>query len=458
MLSSSLSPRAKSFLLGPLSKVPFNSERCQHTFAQLCVLCAGPSSLNSTAHARSKQEGPSAEFRLPPFAPPGPLYPFQVELVEQLLGFSREGNRFVSLLALPTGAGKTRTALSFVLEWFSSSLKPRQVLWFAPTLELLEQASKTLETLWFDGIRRRGVSVFRRYIGSPKAKGSDHTVTFATVQSLLSALRRGLSMADIELAVYDEAHQAAAPATSELVSQLGEQSGTSVLGLSATPGRVAPAETQTLSALFGRSLVTPRSLRPNAIRALQQAGVLSHLSFRTLPVAVDLVGQKRVGSRAMGGRVMQSLELDTQRFATCVDAIKELCEAGHRTLVFTSTIAHSCAIAAACIGHGLPASAISGSMHATERVRTLELFSNGSLRILCSSRLLSQGYDLPALDAIVLTVPVASPILFEQMVGRVSRGPASGGTETGLVVDIDDHLALHGLPQSYHRFEDYEWG
>ena len=88
---------------------------------------------------------------------------------------------------------------------------------------------------------------------------------------------------------------------------------------------------------------------------------------------------------------------------------------------------------------------------------TLRDFERGGLSIVLNKALLATGYDCPAIGHVILATPVRSAIMFEQVVGRASRGPLVGGNAHSTVWQFEDHLAMHGLPQSYHRYADYDW-
>ena len=67
------------------------------------------------------------------------------------------------------------------------------------------------------------------------------------------------------------------------------------------------------------------------------------------------------------------------------------------------------------------------------------------------------GYDCPAVSNVVLTMPIGSVTLFEQLVGRASRGPATGGTAQSKIWQLDDHLTIHDYPKSYSRYREFDW-
>jgi superfamily II DNA or RNA helicase len=67
-------------------------------------------------------------------------------------------------------------------------------------------------------------------------------------------------------------------------------------------------------------------------------------------------------------------------------------------------------------------------------------FQEGRIRVLTNYGVLTQGFDNPKVNVVYVTRPVFSAAAYLQMVGRGLRGPANGGTENCLIVDIDDNL------------------
>jgi superfamily II DNA or RNA helicase len=67
---------------------------------------------------------------------------------------------------------------------------------------------------------------------------------------------------------------------------------------------------------------------------------------------------------------------------------------------------------------------------------------------------LTTGFDAPLVRAVVIGRPTASPILYEQMIGRGMRGPSFGGTEECLVIDVEDNIKFGGQ-MAYQRYAEY---
>jgi superfamily II DNA or RNA helicase len=87
----------------------------------------------------------------------------------------------------------------------------------------------------------------------------------------------------------------------------------------------------------------------------------------------------------------------------------------------------------------------------------LERFAAGQISVLLNKNILATGYDCKSITDVVLATPVRSAVLWEQIVGRVSRGPAVGGTDVGVVWEIDDHRRMHGELLSYARYLGELW-
>lgn len=95
--------------------------------------------------------------------------------------------------------------------------------------------------------------------------------------------------------------------------------------------------------------------------------------------------------------------------------------ADRRTLVFTPTVAFAEEVAAEFVGRGVPAGVVTGAMDIDTRRATLAAFSRGDLQVLANCAVLTEGYDEPRVDCVVVARPTKSRGLYVQMVGRGTR-------------------------------------
>src|SRR5262249_37003944 len=152
----------------------------------------------------------------------------------------------------------------------------------APSRELLDQAFVELRMLWRDFASAPDLELNRCHVLGMVPRASKAAVYFSTPQMLVSrAARRYRDVPPFDLIVFDEAHHAGAPTFGRVFEELRSHrdSRAAALGLSATPGRRDEPETESLTRLFNRRLVTSQLLRPNALETLQKRGILSHLEF-----------------------------------------------------------------------------------------------------------------------------------------------------------------------------------
>ena len=112
---------------------------------------------------------------------------------------------------------------------------------------------------------------------------------------------------------------------------------------------------------------------------------------------------------------------------------KEL-NSGKRVLVFGCSVDHSRYLNSVllylkAIGERVFPGHIDGNTNLSKREALLKKFISGELNVLCNYGVLSTGFDAPKTDAVMITRPTTSPVLYSQMIGRGLRGPIIGGTE-----------------------------
>jgi len=103
--------------------------------------------------------------------------------------------------------------------------------------------------------------------------------------------------------------------------------------------------------------------------------------------------------------------------------------------------------------NGVPAVSISGNTDPGARRFYIEQFRAGTLRVLTNYAVLTQGFDAPAVRAIVVARPTYSPNLYQQMIGRGLRGPLNQGTNECLIVNVRDNISQYGERLAFTQFE-----
>ena len=384
---------------------------------------------------------------------PVPL-PYQSELLDGTVG-AAEKRQTTGLLALPTGAGKTVTAAWIGLRLLASAPRSEhfsRCVWLAPQKELLYQAAEAFERAWWSGNGPDSLDL--RVLESSRdfAVTERPGVLFLTPQMGLR-IRDRLARAPYDCLFFDEAHHAAGNAFADLWVYLREALKPRLaLGLSATPYRATTEQDLELRHAFDGRILTARSLGNRPVETLVQERVLAEPEFRQIPGVASYL-------RAEGPedqRKLQTLVTDPERWAATVLCLREL-ELG-RCVVFCLSRSHGTMLTKHLRREGVSAEYVDGRTKDSERLAIFERFRDGDTRVLVSVSLLIEGVDCPAAEAALLTYPTASPTRLRQMIGRVLRGPAMGGTDKARIWAFEGNqawLSRHSLETDY-RFAGWD--
>lgn len=378
------------------------------------------------------------------------------------------------LLHMPTGAGKTRTAMHIVADHLRQR-RSATVYWLATSEELCEQAVSEFRAIWSHA-GSHAVEVVRawgRHSASREALCAGVSkVVVAGLSKLYSATARDPALlaylaVGATLVVFDEAHQAIAPTYRAVVDGLlARNQEVQLLGLTATPGRSwnDPAADALLARYFNESKITlsipgydsPINYlidegylaRPNFTRLISSAGVsLTQSEIDNIAIALDVPESVRHRLAASDVRNIQ-----------IVRCCERLLRSHKRVLLFGATVAHSDILAAVLKMNGHQAHSISGATPSAERARLVNwyLSTDDSPKILCNYGVLTTGFDAPKTSAVVIARPTTSLVLYSQMVGRGLRGLQAGGNrEAEIVTVIDPSIPGFGdVADAFANWED----
>ena len=386
--------------------------------------------------------------------------------VEVLL--SQEPRRV--LLHMPTGSGKTRTAMNIVANYLRGRDKG-VVVWLAHSEELCEQAAEEFTKAW-ESLGSRPLSLVR-YWGAHDAdvRAVHDGVVIAGLRKAYATLvrddlqLRALAAKD-PFVVMDEAHQAIARTYRLLIDLLMRPGGDSqLLGLSATPGRTwnDPDADRELSQFFGSRKVSLRIPGfDNPVSYLIDAGYLARPTYRFVESAsgVTLSDQevrKLSETFELPATVLERLAADQQRNLLIVHHAEDLLRRHRRVILFAASVQQSDLLAAVLAARGHRASSIT-SKSGAERGETITAFKDDEEvpKILCNFGVLTTGFDAPKTSAALISRPTSSLVLYSQMVGRAMRGTSAGGNAScEIVTVVDPRLPGFGsVMQAFTNWED----
>jgi len=334
------------------------------------------------------------------------------------------------LLHLPTGSGKTVIA-TLIIERLLPLIDSGKVLFIAHRRELLDQTAEKLR----QHLPGLAISIDQ---GERRADPSAQVI-IASIQSL--SQRKGAYRPDLfSVIICDESHRALAPSWVEVIEHFndGRDGDALLLGMTATPRR-----TDGRSALDVFDLVAYEIAKPE----LQDLGYLVPIQYWGVKAALSLDRVKRSGSDFQVGAL--SAVMDTPPVRALTLRAWEGKANGHKTLVFCASVQHAHRLAADFTSRGHRTEVIDGRTKNREEV--LDQFRRGDIDLLLNYGVLTEGFDDPSIQCVLLARPTTSPLVYNQCLGRGLR-PAPNKTHC-TVIDIIDR-STHQLQYGANQLAD----
>ena len=347
------------------------------------------------------------------------LRDYQERAVRCTLSRVRRGRRRL-YIELPTGTGKSVVLASIA----KAALARGRVLAVAHRRELITQLAGTME--YVTGQAAGVVMAARDEVDAPILVGSIQTLQGRRLARVLDADRE-----DITLLLIDEAHHATnRNAYAALIARLETAyPGVAVVGCTATPYRMDKHRMQDLlpTCAFARTL--PDMQRDGWLCPLDwRPIVLDGFNLSDLPTTMLGDGEEDYAPHELAEELNQE-----DHVRAVVDSTATLIS-GRQTLVFGVNVAHAQALAEEYRARGFRAATIWGEMPAKDRTATLDAWRAGDIQVVSNCAVLTEGFDFPAISALVMARPTMSPGLYSQMLGRGTRTDA--GKDDCLVLDV----------------------
>jgi superfamily II DNA or RNA helicase len=359
------------------------------------------------------------------------LRPYQSEALTAVRDAYLAGKRRV-IVSLPTGTGKT-----VVFAHFPRVLKmKKRLLVLAHREELLLQAQ--------DKFRSIDPELKAEIEQASTHATSDAKVVIASVPTLARSGARlsRFQPEEFSIVVVDEAHHAVAPSYRRIFDHFGlfePHVSRYLIGFTATPRR---GDKQGLGEVFEevcyardmREMIVDRYLCP-----ITGWRVDTDLSLDNVRVRHgDFIESQlaRVVNMPLRNRLL-------------VKAYRDF-GPGRRTIVFCVDVAHAKDVHRAFADAGIRAAPVWGELSRDQRRSTLAAFSAGEIDVVTNCNVLTEGFDEPRVDCVIMARPTRSKLLYAQMVGRGTRLHA--GKKDLIVIDVADNSRTHQLPGLHSLF------
>lgn len=349
------------------------------------------------------------------------LRPYQQEAEKAVFAEWEQGNKR-TLLVLPTGTGKTVVFAKVTERCVKNG---ERVLILAHRSELLEQAADKIKKV--TGLKCAVEKAEESCIGSW------YRIVVGSVQTMMRQKRLNQFDTDyFDTIIIDEAHHCISDSYQRVIDYFSEAK---LLGVTATPDR---GDMKNLGKVF-ESMAYEYSLS----LAIKE-GFLSPIKAQTIPLKLDLT---EVGTQAGDFKTSDLGTALEPYLYQIADEMKKYCD-GRKIVVFLPLVKTSQKFCNILNENGFKAVEINGN--SDNRSEILNDFNSGKYNVICNSMLLTEGWDCPSVDCVVVLRPTKVRSLYCQMVGRGTRlSPETGKTEL-LILDFLWHTERHELCRPAH--------
>lgn len=325
-------------------------------------------------------------------------------------------------IVLPTGAGKTIIAGALVSKWVEQRKK---TLFLVHRQELVRQTAKKFASEKFFGL-----SVGFHASGQDYILGKD--VDIGMIQTISNRLDK-FDWSCYENVISDEAHHSVSPTFVKFLNEYCRDA--AVTGLTATPQR---PDGIGLDGVYKNLILGPDTA------TLIKEGALSRYRLFCFKNPFEQVKLKMVGVD-FDPKEMTDLLNRFDLVADAVDEYKKIIP-GKKAIAFFPSIESSKAFTQKFNANGIPAGHIDSYMKDDERDQILRAFECGLIKVLCNVNMVSEGFDVPDCDAVMLFARTASVIRYLQMLGRALRIDENNPEKLAYLLDFVQNFQLHGSP------------
>ncbi len=344
------------------------------------------------------------------------LRPYQQQAKDAIFSEWENGVK-KTLLVLPTGCGKTIVFAKVAEECVKGGSR---VLILAHRGELLDQAADKIG-------KSTGLGC-----ATEKAEqtclGSWFRIVVGSVQSMMREKRLNQFPNDyFNTIIIDEAHHCISDSYQKVLRHFPDAE---VLGVTATPDR---GDMQNLGTVF-ESLAYEYTL-PKAIKE----GYLSPIKAVTIPLKIDMSAVGVQAGDFKSGDIATALDPYLESIA---EEMEKYCS-NKKTVVFLPLVKTSQKFRDILNNHGFKAAEVNGD--SKDRAEILGAFDKDQYNVLCNSMLLTEGWDCPSVDCIVVLRPTKVRSLYCQMVGRGTRLSPETNKDHLLLLDFLWHTERHEL-------------
>lgn len=412
-----------------------------------------------------------------------PVLPHQQDAIDAMHDYFKTGRTLQNrngLLVMPTGSGKTYTAVHWLLT--DGIAKGYRIVWLVHRQELVKQTyNEFRKSLYLlkgtdvDKVKIFPISGDSDHGRMNYAKGADIYICcrnsvvnkngYRFIERMLGAQgKRKL------IIVCDEAHHAVSRGYRRVITRMTNLNPNRILlGLTATPYRMSEDEQAIFQDMFNvnKNLKNHKGINGFVYQITNVDLIRTKFLAAPIPVPVptnidaelefEMTDEDREFFYKYGDiseRIQRRLADSAQRNKQILDHYLKNSKKYGKTLIFVSRQDQ-----AKLLCQGLKAAGVSCDYAVSgkpESQDTIQAFKDNKFDVLVNVQMLTEGSDVPDIQTVLLARPTFSRTLYEQMMGRALRGPKAGGTEYAYIVDFKDDWSMFGDAMSFDKTEYYD--
>jgi len=406
------------------------------------------------------------------------LHDFQERIRRKVVNQIFNGNRRF-LIQMPTGAGKTRTACEITIDFIRLSSATRlrdekmNVIWIAQSRELCQQAFDTFNFLQKQKLTREiQCCKYWDYHSLEGLNLEKPSIIFASIQKLQNSFKTDLWNKIREnnyLIIVDEAHRSVTSKWQSPLMQFTCQPGSSLIGLTATPGTSEDKRTSELANFYSCEKISLVDEKYTTIKTpityLREKSVLAKIERKEINSTANLeqkVQQDENGEMVFSDATLHELTINPYRNHIIKNLVQEQISRDRKILIFSCGLEHNRVLKQILSLDGIKSEFVdSEASNKWKRGKVIQDFKEGSLSVLINYGVLTTGFDAPNTDVCVIARPVKSIIDYSQMVGRILRGAKNiagwdkAFNKTNYLFTIKDNLDHGDYDKLYNSFNDF---
>lgn len=411
-----------------------------------------------------------------------PLFKHQIKASNKCLEVLQSKKPRV-FLHMPTGSGKTRTAINIMCSLLRKKTESFVIVWLANKEELCDQSYEEFFKAW-QILGNQKVKIFKHFGGKrsnlneiANYSKNNSAVIFSSLDMMYEDLTNNISSfmdlsKNVRLVVMDEAHLTIAKTYKNIINNLAPSDTTGVLGLSATPGRSyrnVEEDLELKNFYYSQKVGLKIDGEKDIINWLIKNKFLAKANMERIEFETDLAKlfnqnelnkelQRINEGKDYSKSFRDKISNNNERVELILNQIIEENKSGEKIIVFSSSKNNAIAIADMLNIYKINAASITSDTDPDIRRNLIKKFKNknSGLNILVNYDVLTTGFDAPKTKIAIISRPTTSIVLYHQMIGRVVRGEKQGGNKTCKVLTVvDTYLpGYKNLSDSFYFWED----